>query len=330
MNPTDHGRALHQLAQSLMHVLDPELVVLARTNPTRAYREALIRAARIHEQGEAALAAATLAAPAPAETLRADEQLDYLAKREVQRDPVLSAQAATDWRGAYRIALTRIVRTDAGAALHALGCAPVPDAQRPRCFSRSPLRLSGAAVADGLAADGSIWSHAATFGDYVYGGETMAITPATVRNFLRVFASGYPQKVPVDYEHDTARLTGDAKQPGAIPKAGDILELAAVERPADLNPAMQLQVEKAGRAVDDPRNLGLWVRWRPTPRALQLLHGREYSEMSITWYEDYPHNQTGAAQGPTIVSVALTNTPFLDGMVPIALTLVTPGIRAAA
>lgn len=184
--------------------------------------------------------------------------------------------------------------------------------------TRHAILLAGELpISDVLLPDGSLWSHAATFGEFVYRGQPLEITPEKVDNFIRVFTSGFPSKLPVDYDHGSTSAA-DGRQP--VPKAGDILQLANVRAVDELTAPMRAEIQKAGRAIDDPRNLGLWIRWKPTPRALQLLAAGEYTEMSVTFYEDYPNNRTGESQGPTMISVALTNRPFLDGMVSIALS----------
>jgi len=168
-------------------------------------------------------------------------------------------------------------------------------------------------------ADGTLWSHAATLGIRIKN-TTFTINRSTVENFVRVFTAGYPQKVPVDYDHGTTNGATDSGQP--VPKAGDVREMKGVyetkDFTGDLLEAATKLAQKAGRSIDDPRNLGLWVRWHPTPRALRMISDREYSEMSITFFDNLPHNVTEEAQGPTIVAIALTNLPFLDDMLPVA------------
>jgi phage I-like protein len=168
-------------------------------------------------------------------------------------------------------------------------------------------------------ADGSIWSHAATLGTRIKG-EQFTIDRSTVENFVRVFSTGYPRKVPVDYEHGTVNGATDYGQP--VPKAGDVLELTGIFAPADFAGELKAVAEKlsakAGRPLEDPRNLGLWIRWRPTSRALGMIKGGEYSELSIAYNPDVKHNVTGEGQGPALLSIALTNLPFLDDMLPVA------------
>lgn len=200
--------------------------------------------------------------------------------------------------------------------------APATAERRPPLTLASAMSLS---ASDGvLQADGTIWSHAATLGMRTKGTQ-FTIDRKTVENFIRVFTTGYPQKVPVDYDH--ALTTNDpevrrARAMGKVPKAGDVLEMQGVFSVTDFTGALKTAAEKlaanAGRALDDPRNLGLWIRWHPTAKALAAIQAREYSELSITFDDDWPDNVEGKGQGPTILAVALTNLPFLDDMLPVA------------
>lgn len=188
----------------------------------------------------------------------------------------------------------------------------------------NPTSLS---VDDGvLQADGTIWSHACTLGTRTKG-TVFCIDQATVENFVRVFNTGYPQKVPVDYDH--ALVSEDpevirARAMGKVPKAGDVKEMVGVFTVDDFEGSLREAAEKlcakAGRSLDDPRNFGLWMRWEPTPKALQSIQAREYTELSITFNMDYPNNVDAEGQGPAILAVALTNFPFLDDMLPVAAT----------
>jgi phage I-like protein len=175
-----------------------------------------------------------------------------------------------------------------------------------------------------VAADGTIWSHAATLGTR-FKGDTFTIDRPTVENFVTVFTSGYPKKVPVDYEH--ASTTDDPevrklRAQGLVPKAGDVVELRGVfssdDFTGDLKSAAEKLSAQASRPLDDPRNLGLWMRWKPTSRALNAIKAGEYTELSIAFDEDLPRNTDGAGQGPGLWAVALLNTPFLDDMLPVA------------
>lgn len=168
-------------------------------------------------------------------------------------------------------------------------------------------------------ADGTMWSHAATLGTRIKG-TAFTIDRSTIDNVISVFRTGYPQKIVVDYEHGTINGAADLGQP--VPAAGQVKELKGVFAAADMSGELLATAtklaEKVGRPIDDPRNFGLWMRWLPTARALQMVTAREYTELSIVLFHDLEHNVTGEGQGPTIVSVALTNTPFLDDMLPVA------------
>lgn len=167
--------------------------------------------------------------------------------------------------------------------------------------------------------DGTLWSHAATMGIRIKGAE-FTIDRSVIENFISVFRTGYPQKICVDYEHGTMNGATDHGQP--VPAAGQVMELKGVYSAADFSGDLKAAAEKIaakiGRSLDDTRNFGLWMRWRPTARALQMVTAREYTELSIAFSENFDHNTTGTPQGPTILSVALTNTPFLDDMLPVA------------
>lgn len=173
-----------------------------------------------------------------------------------------------------------------------------------------------------ILADGTIWSHAATLGNYVYEGRPMTIDREKVENFIRVFKAGYPRKVCVDYEHGSTNGATEAGQP--VPSAGQVMELAGVFSADDFTGELKKTAEQLcaklpeKRELGDSRNMGLWMRWRPTPRALRMINEREYTELSVTFFENYIDNKTGAGQGPALVAVALTNLPFLDEMLPVA------------
>jgi phage I-like protein len=194
---------------------------------------------------------------------------------------------------------------------------------------RSLATFDAVATDSIVAADGSIWSHAASLGTYVKGTQ-FTIDRPLIENFVRVFASGYPRKVPVDYDHSSTN--GAAGNGAPVPKAGDVLELRGVFAPADftgeLKAAAQKLADQAGRALDDPQNLGLWMRWRPTNRALGMIREREYTDLSIS-FGPVDDKSTGAPQGDVLIAVALTNLPFIDTMLPVAASRDHGGTRAA-
>ena len=181
-------------------------------------------------------------------------------------------------------------------------------------------------------ADGTVWSHAATLGTYKHPKGEFTIDEKMLRSFVSNFETGYPSKVPVDYDHGTT--SGIADGTNIVRKAGDIAEMRAVLSEDDMTPEIKAVVDKynARRAElkvksKKPNPYGLWVRWLPTTKGLDTVKNREYTEMSISFVDDLEDNK-GATQGPTILAVALTNTPFLDEMIPIAASRATGGTAA--
>lgn len=175
--------------------------------------------------------------------------------------------------------------------------------------------------------DGTLWSQGCTLGSYVKGGEAFTLDKEKIDNFIRVFLTGSRQKIPVDYDHgvtDNDPVAVQQRAMGKVPKAGDVLEMEGVYSADDFTGELKSAAEKLcaeanpPRELDDSRNLGLWIRWRPTPRALQGIQAREYSELSVCFVDDLLDNKTGEGQGPALLAVALTNLPFLADMLPVA------------
>lgn len=171
-----------------------------------------------------------------------------------------------------------------------------------------------------LASDGTLWSHAATLGTFKYAGVEFTIGADEVTQMVQNFSAARV-KIPVDYDHGTTNGSADGSKP--VPKAGDVVELYAVLSDSDITPAIQAQIDKVkdaqaalGASRDyDPR--GLWARWRPTPKAQQLVSAREYTEMSVA-FDVEGVDKYGADVGTLLKAIALTNLPFLDNMVSIA------------
>lgn len=198
----------------------------------------------------------------------------------------------------------------------------MPDAaavqSTPRHFAQGAVSSGGAGL---LLPNGTVWSHAAQLGRFQYRGAWVELTPETVRNFAAVFATGYPSKVPIDYEHDSADA---GSTPGPRAKGGTVCEMRAVLSDDDLTPeigavvaAHRAWAQEAGVA-DTASPYGLWIRWQPVARALSMLREREYTEMSIEWADDVLNPYTGFTQGPAVFAVALTNRPFLNEMIRVA------------
>lgn len=179
-----------------------------------------------------------------------------------------------------------------------------------------------------LQTDGSLWSQAASRGTRFRCGESFTIDDDTVQNFVKSFNDGVRAKVPVDYDH--ASTDGDPevsrlRAKGEVPKAGTVLEMRAIKSVADFTGDLKTAADKlaalAGRSLDDPKNFGLWTRWRPTANALQKIKAGEYSEFSISFVDAWENSANGEDAGPTILAIALTNLPFLDDMLPVAASL---------
>jgi phage I-like protein len=187
--------------------------------------------------------------------------------------------------------------------------------------SSSLIRVlaSSSITADVIQPDGTMWSHAAALGTF-FQRESFTIDRAKVESFVSNFSTGRTPKVPMDYEHGTVNGAADHGQP--VPKAGDVVEMKGVysflDFTGDLLPAVKRLAAKVARPLDDPRNFGLWIRWRPTARAFDLVRQREYTDLSICYLEQKQNTLTGKEQGPTVISIALTNTPAISDMLPIA------------
>jgi phage I-like protein len=183
-----------------------------------------------------------------------------------------------------------------------------------------------------LLSDGTLWSHAVCPGTYVKD-EAFTIGDSELSSFVKNFKQGYPSKVPVDYEHGSTNGATLAGQP--VPKAGDVVEMLALLSAADIPDEIQTTIDrttaewKALGSEKEFNPLGLWVRWRPTPKALKMLKDREYTEMSICFSKDIVDNTSGEGHGPGIKAIALTARPFVDGMIPIAASADAGGTGAA-
>lgn len=172
--------------------------------------------------------------------------------------------------------------------------------------------------------DGTLWSHAATPGSYVYGGSAFALDRDVLEGFIRNFTSGYPKKVPVDYEHSSTTSDPEIKKlraQGKVPMAGEAVEFRAVfsaeEFTGELRRSAEALAKKAGRKLDDPRNFGLWMRWHPTEDALKTIRARHLSQLSIAFGE-VTDNKSGKSNGLGLVAVGLVARPFIDDMISVA------------
>lgn len=65
---------------------------------------------------------------------------------------------------------------------------------------------------------------------------------------------------------------------------------------------------------------GLWAVVEWTKKAAEMIKEKEYRYISPEFHLNYPDKETGKKQGATLLAVALTNRPFLEGMAPVALS----------
>lgn len=135
-------------------------------------------------------------------------------------------------------------------------------------------------------------------GRYVYGGRKLNITAETVAQMVRNF-SARPVEVPLSYEHTVEHPEDAGGKP--IPAAGWLKEL---------------------EAKPDPNGI-LWGWAQFTAETAKLVQNDQYKYISPAFAMNYANHQTGKDQGATLLSVALTNRPFLD-MPPITMSVVLP------
>jgi Mu-like prophage I protein len=156
----------------------------------------------------------------------------------------------------------------------------------------SPLRLSylvALAFGDGGVGN-QVWINIAKVGEW--NGHPRGPFQFTPEVFDQIVSNTQSRVTPIncDYEHQTFKsLTG------AIPSSGRILE---VQRRGD----------------------ELWALAELTDRAAQMVRSGEYRTCSPVIEFDATDRVTGKDIGPELLSLALTNDPFQDGLHPIKLT----------
>lgn len=151
------------------------------------------------------------------------------------------------------------------------------------------LELSPAVVAhmfSALRADGLVHVPVLMLGNWVQGTKPVAITPDLVDQIVKNF-SAQKVDVPLSYEHTIEHPAIAQGQP--IPAAGWLKELD-----------------------DGPDSNGVLWGWAElTAEARGLIQSREYKYLSPAYATKYPNHKTGQDQGATLLSLALTNRPFL-------------------
>ena len=130
-----------------------------------------------------------------------------------------------------------------------------------------------------------------TFRHPLYGKFT--ITDDTLRTMATNFKASRPKpptEMVVDYEHMSA-----VGPPSVSPAAGWVKSLEAHE----------------GKLLAT-------VEW--TDKATGLIHSKEYRFISPEWNMNYKDKESGKDIGPCLLSMALTNRPFIEGMQPVILS----------
>lgn len=131
-------------------------------------------------------------------------------------------------------------------------------------------------------------------------------TPAVFDTIIRNFERTANRHVPVDYEHTTERMDGTIPLYGA-PAVGWIV------------------------ALENRGELGLWgtVEW-VDQTAVDYIRAGQYRYFSPAVVFNAVHPETAEELGPALVSGALTNRPFLDGMEPVVARHGETPVTAAA
>ncbi len=147
-------------------------------------------------------------------------------------------------------------------------------------------------------ADGLIHVPVMKLGDWVQGSRKVPITPEILAEVRHNF-SDQGVDVPLSYDHTIEHPA--IAQGNPIRAAGWLKEL---------------------EATNDPDGV-MWGWAAPTELATQLLQNKEYRYTSPAYSVHYPNHLTGKDQGATLLSLALTNRPFLP-MPPITMSVVLP------
>jgi phage I-like protein len=164
-----------------------------------------------------------------------------------------------------------------------------------------PVRLSYlvALAFGGSGAGNEVWINIAKVGEWQgHPRGPFQFTPAV---FDQIVANTQSRVTPIncDYEHQTFR-----KLTGGIPSAGKIIR---VERRGD----------------------ELWALAELTDRAASMVRAGEYRTCSPVIEFDSKDRVSGKDIGPELLSLALTNDPFQDGLHPIKLTRIAMAETAA-
>ena len=141
------------------------------------------------------------------------------------------------------------------------------------------------------------WNQIARLGEYEgHPQGAFAFTPEVFAELVANFTATANRRVPVDYEHTSELLPANTAQQG-VPAVAWIT------------------------AVEDRGEAGLWAAFEwVDAQAVEYVRARRYLYVSPAVNFDAIDKVTGGRIGARLTSVALTNHPFLDGMVPLAAT----------
>lgn len=164
---------------------------------------------------------------------------------------------------------------------------------------RTGVRLSSLISLDSIEEQNgaeSSWVHFAPFG--VWEGHEQGKLTFDKKNFEEIIANfkALSNDLQVDYEHDSI----NKQLKGPKPAAGWIKAL-----------------EIRGNGSDKADGLWAFVEW--TKRAAQFIRNREYKYTSPVIDPTAKDRKTNKKIGVELFNAALTNDPFLDGQVPLAL-----------
>lgn len=230
-----------------------------------------------------------------------DKRDDYADKRFLAINPDADGSNKRE-RWKFPIAIgeevyTQALRAVISAASGARGADKLPEVadaarellaqvtrRKAKEISQGYFALSGAEVSR----DVPEWIHIMPFGRYEHPQGSFEITPEIAKQIVANFRSD-PRDLVLDYEHQSLNTTSNG-QPA--PAAGWIKDL-------------------------EIREDGIWGRVDWTPEAQRYIRNREYRYVSPVYVPEYKDPKTGEVIGPKIVSVALTNTPFLPDLKPI-------------
>jgi hypothetical protein len=176
---------------------------------------------------------------------------------------------------------------------------PIEMQGRKRCLA-SVVPLSAASLDPGT---NSGWAHVAMLGTWEgHSKGTFSFTPEKFAEIMRNF-SMQRNPIPWDYEHDTF----DPSKVGPKPASGWVkrLELRA-----------------------NGTELWAYVDW--TPKAADMIRNGEYRFCSPVVDFESIDRKSNQPIGAELLSVALTNNPFLDGQHPLQLTWIAASYPGAA